>query len=225
MGKKSKDHGKKALRVAREEKRRAIFARLAPCNALDDCGSSCLAPPLLAFEGLALRFAAARDLDASTRDACFALLEANMRAHYEASDWGWDEREKRGDLASADARFLVAEDAAGAVAGFVHFRFEPDDDDEPRRAALYVREIQVAAARRGNGLGRRLMSLLHLLAAKLDLDAVMLTVFKANAAAQRFYVEKLKYAVDGDDPANHGVDDACYVILSRPLKRALAPSN
>ena len=62
-------------------------------------------------------------------------------------------------------------------------------------------------------------------AAKLDLDAVMLTVFKANAAAQRFYVEKLKYAVDGDDPANHGVDDACYVILSRPLKRALAPSN
>ena len=225
MGKKSKDHGKKALRVAREEKRRAIFARLAPCNALDDCGSSCLAPPLLAFEGLALRFAAARDVDASTRDALFALLEANMRAHYEASDWGWDEREKRGDLASADAKFLVAEDAAGAVAGFVHFRFEPDDDDEPRRAALYVREIQVAAARRGNGLGRRLMSLLHVVAAKLDLDAVMLTVFKANAAAQRFYVEKLKYAVDGDDPANHGVDDACYVILSRPLKRALAPSN
>ena len=225
MGKKSKDHGKKALRVAREEKRRAIFARLAPCNALDDCGSSCLAPPLLAFEGLALRFAAARDLDASTRDACFALLEANMRAHYEASDWGWDEREKRGDLASSDARFLVAEDASGAVAGFVHFRFEPDDDDEPRRAALYVREIQVAAARRGNGLGRRLMSLLHVVASKLDLDAVMLTVFKANAAAQRFYVEKLKYAVDGDDPANHGVDDACYVILSRPLKRALAPSN
>ena len=78
---------------------------------------------------------------------------------------------------------------------------------------------------RGNGLGRRLMSLLHVVAAKLDLDAVMLTVFKANAAAQRFYVEKLKYAVDGDDPANHGVDDACYVILSRPLKRALAPSN
>ena len=225
MGKKSKDHGKKALRVAREERRRAVFARLAPCNALDDCGSSCLAPPLLAFEGLALRFAAARDLDASTRDACFALLEANMRAHYEASDWGWDAKEKRGDLAAADARVLVAEDASGAVAGFVHFRFEPDDDDEPRRAALYVREIQVAAARRGNGLGRRLMSLLHVVASTLDLDAVMLTVFKANAAAQRFYVEKLKYAVDGDDPANHGVDDACYVILSRPLKRALAPSN
>ena len=210
MGKKSKDHGKKALRVAREERRRAVFARLAPCNALDDCGSSCLAPPLLAFEGLALRFAAARDLDASTRDACFALLEANMRAHYEASDWGWDAKEKRGDLAAADARVLVAEDASGAVAGFVHFRFEPDDDDEPRR---------------GNGLGRRLMSLLHVVASTLDLDAVMLTVFKANAAAQRFYVEKLKYAVDGDDPANHGVDDACYVILSRPLKRALAPSN
>ena len=225
MGKKSKDHGKKALRVAREEKRQAVFARLAPCNALDDCGSSCLAPPLLAFEGLALRFAAARDLDASTRAACFALLEANMRAHYEASDWGWDEQEKRGDLSSPGARFLVAEDASGAVAGFVHFRFEPDDDDEPRRAALYVREIQVAAARRGDGLGRRLMSLLQVVASTLDLDAVMLTVFKANAAAQRFYVEKLKYAVDGDDPANHGVDDACYVILSRPLTRALAPSN
>ena len=227
MGKKSKDHGKKALRVAREEKRRAVFARLAPCNALDDCGSSCLAPPLLAFEGLALRFAAARDVDASTRDACFALLEANMRAHYEASDWGWDEREKRGDLAAADARFLVAEDASGAVAGFVHFRFEPDDDDEPKRAALYVREIQVAASARGKGLGKRLMSLLHIVAAGLDLDCVMLTVFKANAGAKRFYLDKLKYAVDADDPANFGDDAACYTILSRPLPRrpALAPTN
>mmetsp|Transcript_19239 Transcript_19239/g.66716 ORF Transcript_19239/g.66716 Transcript_19239/m.66716 type:complete len:282 (+) Transcript_19239:55-900(+) len=174
MGKKSKDHGKKALRVAREEKRRAIFARLAPCNALDDCGSSCLAPPLLAFEGLALRFAAARDVDASTRDALFALLEANMRAHYEASDWGWDEREKRGDLSSADARLLVAEDAAGAGADFeasgnsellAQLLAKEEDRaaevsaqvEDLRERDAYVREAGVEAARVPDAVANRMV--------------------------------------------------------------------
>ena len=229
MGKKkSKGSGKKQERLEREALRRRTLERLQGPNGLEDCGASALAPALLEYDGCGVSFAASGALGADARDEIFALLSGNMRAQYEASDWGWDAKEKRGELGDGGARFAVARDAAtGALAAFVHFRFEPDDDDEPKRAALYVREIQVAASARGKGLGKRLMSLLHIVAAGLDLDCVMLTVFKANAGAKRFYLDKLKYAVDADDPANFGDDAACYTILSRPLPRrpALAPTN
>mmetsp|Transcript_1469 Transcript_1469/g.4162 ORF Transcript_1469/g.4162 Transcript_1469/m.4162 type:complete len:226 (+) Transcript_1469:148-825(+) len=219
MGKKSKNTAKaraKALRAA-------VDKRLAPLNALDDCGAGFLAPATLAAGDLAIEFKTEAGAD---EQACFELLEANMQAMYEASPWGWDATEKRNELASSKARFVVARDADGGVAAFSHFRYEPDDDDEPARATLYVRELQVAEARRGSGVGRRIMSLLQLVGAKLGLDCVLLTVFKSNLGATRFYLERLSYAVDGDDPSQHGDADACFQILSRALpKKVLADAN
>ena len=83
------------------------------------------------------------------------------------------------------------------MVAFAHFRFEVDDDDAPERAVLYVRELQVAEARRGSGIGRRVMGLLQLVGAKLELDCVLLTVFESNKGALAFYEAKL---VDGLDP-------------------------
>ena len=212
MGKKTKNTDKKAQRLAREATRRAVLARLAGPNGRADGGSGILAPALMAYDGLGITFSQA----APVADDVLALLERNMRAQYEASDWGWDGSEKRASLSDAAARLCVARDAGGALAGFVHYRFEPDDDDAPERASLYVREIQVADGHRGRGLGRRLMSLLHLIATTLELDCVMLTVFKANARARAFYGDKLKYAPDATDPATHG-ETVDYEILSKPL--------
>ena len=212
MGKKTKNTDKKAARLAREAARRAVLARLAGPNGRDDGGASILAPALMAYDGLAISFSQGGAPPADV----FALLERNMRGAYEASDWGWDGSEKRSSLSENGARLCVARAADGALAGFVHYRFEPDDDDAPERAALYVREIQVADAHRGRGLGRRLMSLLHLIATTLELDCVMLTVFKANARARSFYRDKLKYAADATDPANFD-EVVDYEILSKPL--------
>lgn len=228
MGKKTKSDGKKQARLAKERKREEVMKRCKAWNELADCGSSVLAPALLAFEGCSISFAASEAVGAEAKGELFDLLSENMRAMYEASDWGWDEKEKRADLDSSRARFAIARHGAtGGVAGFVHFRFEADDDDEPCRATLYVREIQVSSTLRSKGLGRRLMSLLHLIASKLEIDCVMLTVFKANARARAFYTDKLKYVVDADDPSKFGDDGQCYVILSKdiPKRPALAAAN
>ena len=217
MGKKSKNSDKKQARLEREVARRRVVERLVGPNGRADGGSGILAPALMAYDGLGITFARADALDAGARAEVLDLLEANMRASYEASDWGWDASEKARELACDGARLRVARSAGGALAGFAHYRFEPDDDDAPARATLYVREIQVSASARGRGLGRRLMSLLHLIATTLELDCVMLTVFKANHRALAFYVDKLKYAADASDPGECGRDDADYRILSKPL--------
>ena len=90
-----------------------------------------------------------------------------------------------------------------------------NDEDYASRAVLYVRELQVAEPFQGAGLGRRVMGLLQRVAERLQLDCVMLTVFKSNARALAFYVDKLGYAVDEDDPINFDNFHECYHILSR----------
>ena len=59
------------------------------------------------------------------------------------------------------------------------------------------------------------MGLLQLVAEGFQLDCVMLTVFKSNARALAFYLDKLGYAVDEDDPIKFDNPDECYHILSR----------
>ncbi len=43
----------------------------------------------------------------------FALCKANMEAIYDTS-WGWSDADKREELATPEARFLVAYDKASA---------------------------------------------------------------------------------------------------------------
>ena len=104
--------------------------------------------------------------------ACFDILEENMKEQYEVNPWGWDPKMKRAELADDEARFVLVRDDDRVVA-FAHFRFEVDDDDAPERAVLYVRELQVAEVRRGSGIGRRVMGLLQLVGAKLELDCLL----------------------------------------------------
>ena len=138
-----------------------------------------------------------------------------MRKQYEANPWGWDAAGKRSELAHNDARFVLVRGGGGAIQAFAHFRFDPDDEVHASRAVLYVRELQVAQPFRSSGLGARIMNLLQRVAGQFELDCVMLTVFKSNARALAFYMDKLGYAVDEDDPINFDNLHACYHILSR----------
>ena len=60
-----------------------------------------------------------------------------------------------------------------------------------------------------------MMGLLQRVAEGFQFDCVMLTVFKSNARALAFYMDKLGYAVDEDDPINFDNLHECYHILSR----------
>jgi len=113
------------------------------------------------------------------------------------------------------------------IVAFCHFRFEPNDKDLPpmeQEAVLYVYEVQVSENARRGGLGRRLMSIIELIAMKrMDLKKVVLTVFKANQIAMDFYLKKMKYVIDESSPSqfvqDEGEDAVDYEILSKCIAK------
>ena len=216
MGKQSKSNAKKEQRKLVQRRRAALEERLRAPRALQDCGAGFLQPALLRVGDLEISFEPT--LSKPDLAACFDILEDNMKEQYEVNPWGWDPKMKRAELANDEARFVLVRDAENCIQAFAHFRFELDDDDAPERAVLYVRELQVAEARRGSGIGRRVMGLLQLVGAKLELDCVMLTVFESNKGALAFYEAKLKYVLDRDDPSLFGREE-CYRLLSRALPK------
>ena len=138
-----------------------------------------------------------------------------MCEQYDANPWGWNAAVKRSELAHDNARFVLVRGGGGKIQAFAHFRFDPDDEVHASRAVVYVWELQVAEPFQGAGLGRRVMGLLQRVAEQFQLDCVMLTVFKSNARALAFYLDRLGYAVDEDDPIKFDDPDECYHILSR----------
>ena len=216
MGKQSKSNAKKEQRKLVQRRRAALEERLRAPRALQDCGAGFLQPALLRVGDLEISFEPT--LSKPDLAACFDILEDNMKEQYEVNPWGWDPKMKRAELANDEARFVLVRDAENCIQAFAHFRFEVDDDDAPERAVLYVRELQVAEARRGSGIGRRVMGLLQLVGAKLELDCVMLTVFESNKGALAFYEAKLKYVLDRDDPSLFGREE-CYRLLSKSLPK------
>jgi len=153
-------------------------------------------------------------------DSCFKLFERNMRGMYEESSWGFDRDAKMDELRHPNARFLTAfgeEGVAGGgrpLLGFSHFRFERDNEDDTFDPILYVYEIHVSDAARRSGLGKRLMTIMELIAVRYKLRRVVLTVFKSNISAMQFYLNKMKYGVDHSSPSKYG-EETDYEILSK----------
>ncbi|KAL3777099.1 hypothetical protein HJC23_004103 [Cyclotella cryptica] len=175
---------------------------------------------------------------------CLRIFEENMGDLYRQSSWGLDMKEKRKEFVHDDARFLVIlteenafnrtkSDVNGSeisqstnakseptVLGFVHYRFEPDDEDDPIAPVSYVYELQIQAMQQKSGLGKRLMSIVELLALKCRMEKVMLTVFKMNTKALGFYLHKMNYEVDECSPSNFQGEEnenCDYEILSKSL--------
>jgi len=72
---------------------------------------------------------APKDLPAATKEAVFALTEANMKALYvDSKDHPWNSKEKHAELFSPTSRMLLVRSPSGTVEAFVHYRFEEDDE-------------------------------------------------------------------------------------------------
>ena len=78
-----------------------------------------------------------KDLDSNEKNDVIDLLICNMKALYEQSNWGWNEKNKRAEMLEDAAWYLLAKDEDGAICGFSHFRYDMDYDDE----VLYVYEV------------------------------------------------------------------------------------
>uniref|UniRef100_A0AAV1URI9 N-alpha-acetyltransferase 40 n=1 Tax=Peronospora matthiolae TaxID=2874970 RepID=A0AAV1URI9_9STRA len=161
-----------------------------------------------------------KDLSEVTREGIAALFEKNMELLYQASNWGYESRAKREELFADEARYLLVYDESiqalhplKPLVGFVHFRFLDDDG----ALVLYLYEVQLAAKVQRQGLGKFLMTLLLLVAKKHGMELLVLTVFKRNTGAMRFYTERMGFEIDETSPSACGDDSQDYEILSKSV--------
>ncbi|CAH0480127.1 unnamed protein product [Peronospora belbahrii] len=161
-----------------------------------------------------------KHLSKVTRDSVVALFESNMKSLYQSSSWGYDSVAKYMELFEDAARYLLVYDQSDQVlsslkplVGFAHFRFVEDDG----ALVLYLYEVQLAARAQHCGLGKFIMQLLLLVARKQGMELMVLTVFKNNTGAMRFYRERLGFAIDETSPSACGDDSQDYEILSKSV--------
>ncbi|KAJ6017842.1 hypothetical protein N7451_001221 [Penicillium sp. IBT 35674x] len=104
------------------------------------------------------------------------------------------------------------------VLGFLSFMITYEDGKE----VVYCYEIHLAAAGRGRGLGALLMARMEEIGRSVGVEKAMLTVFRSNVVACRFY-EKVGYVVDEYSPQprklrNGTIKEFDYMILSKRLQ-------
>ncbi|KAL7677876.1 hypothetical protein ACOME3_004108 [Neoechinorhynchus agilis] len=105
-----------------------------------------------------------------------------MEAMYRSSSFGWKVDHKKKELFHKESKyFLVFQQQV--LIGFVHFRLDLDDG----RDVLYLYEIQISSDCRRFGLGRLLIDLIGSIALSTGKELIMLTVFKMNHQARRFF--------------------------------------
>uniref|UniRef100_A0A093Y2A4 N-alpha-acetyltransferase 40 n=1 Tax=Talaromyces marneffei PM1 TaxID=1077442 RepID=A0A093Y2A4_TALMA len=90
---------------------------------------------------------------------------------------------------------------------------------EDGKQVLYCYEIHIHPFLQGQGIGRHLMTLFEDTGRRIGLEKGMLTVFRANNAAMKFY-ERMGYDVDEFSPGprklrNGTVKEPDYLILSK----------
>jgi len=165
------------------------------------------------------------DLDENEKATVVELLIRNMKALYEQSNWGWNEKNKRDEMMEDAAWYLLAKNEDGKICGFSHFRYDMDYDDE----VLYVYEIQIDEEFQRKGLGKFMMQVLEMLAFKADMRKIMLTVLKHNESATKFFKSHMKFEIDETNPAEdvqwnekyNDIEQIDYEILSKFNKRKL----
>eukprot|EP00922_Rhytidocystis_sp_ex-Travisia-forbesii_P040262 GHVS01059900.1.p2 GENE.GHVS01059900.1~~GHVS01059900.1.p2 ORF type:complete len:286 (-),score=51.68 GHVS01059900.1:1700-2557(-) len=177
----------------------------------------------------------------------FELTKRNMQEVYDKTNFGedgWNDETKWSELTHPDAQFLLAfasregpkvdessstvattTDDSEALAGFMHFRFETDEDNpgSAKDAVVeYIWDVQLEEWAQRKGLGKHLVNVLELTGRKLGVTKLMCTVLKENEDAMRFYRGKCKFVTDESSPdmfLQLDDDGLCeYDILKKDLK-------
>lgn len=168
-------------------------------------------------EALSIQLSTSADITNQQFDQIFALYETNMSELYKNSSWGWDPEAKLAELKHNNARYLLVQTQSSKLAGFMHFRFDYNDEDQPTELVVYVYEIQIDQCYQRRGIGKALMEISEHIALHAEFNKVMLTVFKSNESAIEFY-RHLNYSIDPTSPSNYN-DPADYEILSKTLQK------
>lgn len=151
-------------------------------------------------------------------DACYNLIVDTSEENYAHSSMGWRPKQKRKEMKLPDMRYLLVRTSTDSLPeGFASFMLTYEDGDE----VVYLYEIHLQESLRGTGLGKKLMSFVEEVGQVAGMAMAMLTVFKNNADARKFY-DGLDYSLDKFSPGakilRNGVVKECdYEILSKVL--------
>ncbi|KAJ7783864.1 acyl-CoA N-acyltransferase [Mycena maculata] len=155
----------------------------------------------------------ADDLDGTAKKLIWNMFETNMRAMYTASSFGWDPPHKKGELFDPLSRFILVYPSAdkSTLVGFTTFRFEFEEGQN----ILYCYDLQVSQSSQRHGLGRTLMNHLAKIGADFGMEKIMLTVFKANKRALKFY-DNFGFEMDPGSPDD--ADEEDYKLLCKACR-------
>ncbi|PLB54556.1 GNAT family acetyltransferase Nat4 [Aspergillus steynii IBT 23096] len=159
-------------------------------------------------------------------EACFKLIELTSSNAYTGSSFGWSPSKKVKEMRLPDMRYMILrrgpratdKDGSAQPLGFLSFMVTYEDGKE----VLYCYEIHLSPDAQGQGLGEQLMRRFANIGKRIGLEKAMLTVFKSNKQAVRFY-EKLGYVEDEFSPRprrlrNGTVKEPDYRIMSKSLR-------
>lgn len=159
-------------------------------------------------------------------DMKYLILRDTLNESGDSSGQG--QREKQSDIADDNAPSLppkksdesISSSGTGSpnVLGFLSFMVTYEDGKE----VVYCYEIHLSPMARGRGVGKLLMGQMEGIGRAVGLEKSMLTVFKSNEIARRFY-ERLGYEVDEYSPRprklrNGTIKEVDYLILSKILR-------
>jgi len=222
MGRKKSEKGKeKKLRHKEELKKRAEGKLLVDAAYQKSDHLEELAAPFRTFNrndlAMTLECRTAQNSSEDERTIVFDLTKKNMQELYEKSNWGWKDKDKYMELTDEKSWYLLAKDSENKIVGISHFRFDLDFDDP----VLYCYEIQLEEQVRGKGLGKFMIQILELMAFRAKMNKIMVTVFKDNTEAVKFFTN-MKYVTDETSPRYYDPmhpDNYDYEILSKSLLR------
>ncbi|KAL4910929.1 acyl-CoA N-acyltransferase [Aspergillus multicolor] len=185
----------------------------------------------------------AATIPTSELSSCFKLIELTSSAAYKSSSMGWSPVEKRKEMKLPDMKYMILRQRAPAVeedkgsvsegnedpererpsptgefAGFLEFMVTYEDGYE----VLYCYEIHLTPEAQGQGLGEALLERFERIGQRIGLEKAMLTVFKSNSRAIKFYT-RAGFEEDENSPRprklrNGTVKEADYMIMSKSLR-------
>ncbi|KAL0095677.1 hypothetical protein F4703DRAFT_1826134 [Phycomyces blakesleeanus] len=138
------------------------------------------------------------------KEWAFNLVKSNLYHLYRKSNDGWNALEKKAEMSTPEARYLIARSASdpNILYGFLLFQMVTEEtmDDDVMAEVAYCYELQLVESARNYGLGEYFMKLLAEIGNHWKMDKMMLTVFKSNKGAFRFY-KKLGFELDEISPS------------------------
>lgn len=148
-------------------------------------------------------------------NACFKIFKDNMYQQYvNATDTGWNPRTKKAEWLE-DGHKLISIHHGDAIVGFClfHFTMETVGKELEEKPVVYwyflfilksiyipSYELQISSSHQNKSLATSLFKCMRSLAQTFKMHKLVLTVFKENTQAIRFYA-KMGMVVDGSSPS------------------------